>query len=118
VPIEKAGLDAIQSGRYPKKWLRPEQGAAVTEIAPWGIAYNEQVLKDRKLDAPKDWPDILSPGFAGQILIPDPSSADAYFQYWNLMLQTYGEPFFAKLRDQKLRIISSGAPAVQSLAAG
>jgi len=112
--LASANLPVITSGEFPSRFYR--EVCAVIQISPWSITYNTDKVKGA--DLPKDWPDLLNPKWKGQILLPDPRSSDAYTDHWTLLLDKYGESFFAKLREQNPRFYPSGVPALQSLAAG
>ena len=112
--IPNAGLPVVKSGEFPARFITGP--TAIVQIAPWYMAYNSQKLA--AADAPKDWMDLLNPKYKGQILIPDPRSSDSYLDHWALLIDTYGEKFFAPFRAQNLRVYSSGVPAVQALGAG
>jgi iron(III) transport system substrate-binding protein len=89
---------------------------AVVQVAPWGIAYNTDKLKGA--DIPREIKDIVSPRFKGQILLADPRSSGVYLGFWGLVLDRYGEGFFAQIRALEPRRFASGVPAVQALGAG
>ena len=112
--ISEAGLPVLKSGEFPARFnMGP---SAIVQINPWLIAYHTDKVKPA--DVPKDWPDILSPKFQGQIILFDPSTNDGNFFFWQLLLDTYGESFFTRLRSMNSRFSSGGIPASQALAAG
>jgi iron(III) transport system substrate-binding protein len=113
-PIGRAGIPVVRSGEFPAKYLLPN--VAIALVSPWGIGYNTQ--KVTAGNVPKGWLDLLEPRFKGQILIADPRSANAYAEFWEIMLDRYGESFLTRLRDQNLRNYASGIPATNGLAAG
>ena len=112
--IPNAGLPVVKSGEFPSRFITGP--TAIVQIAPYYLGYNTQKLA--AADAPKDWMDLLNPKYKGQILIPDPRSSDSYLDIWALLIDTYGEKFFAPFRAQNLRLYSSGIPAAQALGAG
>lgn len=112
--ISQAGLPVLKSGEFPARFNTGP--TALIQINPWLIAYNTEKLKGA--DVPKDWPDLLHPRFKGQMIIPDTRVTDAYSGFWAMILDRYGEKFFAQLRDQNFRQIGSGIPAMQGVAAG
>ena len=114
-PVASAGIPVILSGEFPARFNRGV--TAVIQLSPWGIAYNTDKVKGA--DIPKDWLDLLNPKWkGGQILMADPRASDAYTDHWAMLLDKYGESFFAKLREQNIRMYSSGVPATQALGAG
>ena len=113
-PISGANLPVITSGQFPAKF---NQGnIAVVQVTPWLIVYNKEILKPDQL--PKDWPDLLNARFAGQLVLPDPRSSEAYLDFWVALHTRYGNGFFEKIRSLNPRRYSSGVPAIQALAAG
>ena len=113
-PVATAGLPVILSGEFPARFNK--NVTAVIQLSPWGIAYNTDKVKGA--DIPRDWPDLLNPKWKGQILLPDPRASDAYIDQWAMVFDKYGESFYAKMRDQGLRLYASGVPATQALGAG
>jgi iron(III) transport system substrate-binding protein len=112
--IASADLPVILSGEFPAKWAR--DFSTVVQIAPWLMAYNTDKVK--AADAPKDWLELIDPKWQGEIILINPSVSDAYLDLWHMLLKRHGESFFTRLRAQKLRIVTAGNVAVQSLAAG
>lgn len=113
--IAQAGLPVVSSGEFPASAYRGPTG--LVQVAAWRIAFNTEKLKG--IEIPRDYPDLLNPKYKGQLLIPDPRSADAYIEFFSLLLDKYGEPFFAQLRAQNPRFFANGGvPAMQALAAG
>ena len=80
-----------------KGYLRTCDGGwkyPVIGIKPWGIIYNTDKVKT----APT-WQDVLALGKQGSF--GDPRVADAYYNFWYLMLQTYGASFLQNVASQK-----------------
>ncbi|MBM3346235.1 MAG: extracellular solute-binding protein [Betaproteobacteria bacterium] len=113
-PVSAARLPVLISGEFPAQFMTGP--TAIIQISPWGIAYNTE--KVRREDVPKDWPDILHPRFNGQINLTNPRSSDAHIDYWTIILDKYGEAFFAGLRAQNGRQFNGGVPSTNALAAG
>ncbi len=113
-PIETANIPEITSGEFPKAFLR--YGGAIVQIAPWLVQYNTELVKPA--DVPKKWEDVLNPRFKGRLVMADPKAADSFLDVWALLLDTYGEQFFVKLREQNIRWYEDGVPALQALGAG
>jgi iron(III) transport system substrate-binding protein len=112
--ISEAGLPVLKSGEFPARFnMGP---SAIVQMNPWLIAYNTEKVKGA--DVPKDWQDILNPKFQGQIILFDPATNDGNYFFWQLLLDTYGESFFTRLRSMNSRFTSGGIPASQALAAG
>jgi iron(III) transport system substrate-binding protein len=113
-PITAANLPAMKSGEFPAKLVTGP--TAVVQIIPWLIAYNTERIKGA--DIPKDFKDLANPKYKGKIILADPTSSDAFFVFWNTLLDAYGESYFNGLRAQNIRWQSSGVPSIQALAAG
>lgn len=116
--VDKADLPSIQSGEYPSRWLRPEQGAAIVQIAPWIWGYNEKVLSGLNVAPPKDWLDLLDPKLKGQIIMTTVTGSDSYVQLWDFILRAYGVEYLQRFKAQNIRIASNSVMTTQSLAAG
>lgn len=112
--VGKAGIPAVAGSEFPARFLADY--TAIIQISPWGIGYNTQ--KIAASEAPRSWPDLLQPRFKGQILVPDPRSAHAYSEFWDVMMEMHGEAFLTGLRNQNMRNYASGVPATNGLAAG
>lgn len=112
--IQDAELPVLASGDFPHKYVRGPN--ALIQIAPWQFAYNTGAISED--DAPTTWEDLLDPEFKDMILIPDPTASDAYFDVWKVVLDNYGEEYFDALRDQGIRFVESGVPAMEALSAG
>lgn len=117
-PVEKADLPSIRSGEYPSKWLRPEQGIAIVQIAPWLWGYNENVLAKLNVAPPKDWLDLLDPRLKGQIIMTTITGSDSYVQLWDFVMRAYGPEYLQRFKAQNLRVASNSVMTTQSLAAG
>lgn len=113
-PIASFDLPIVRSGEFPSRFLRGS--TAVIQVAPWQITFNTDKLKPA--DYPKDWPDLLSPKYKGQILVADARCCAVLMEFWKVMLDKYGEGFMTQLGAQIGRQYASGVPAVQGLAAG
>jgi iron(III) transport system substrate-binding protein len=113
-PMDKAGLPAVQSASFPKRFLTGP--TAISAIYPWLIAYNSAKLKGAEI--PKEWIDLLNPKYKGQILLVDPRVSEAYLDLWALLQDTHGDSFYAKLSEQNVRRYPAGVPAYQALGAG
>lgn len=112
--ISRAGLPVLQGGAFPTRFMR--ENSVVVELGMWVIGYNTDRIKAAEI--PKNWTQTLDAKFRGQILIPDPLVSNAYIGFWGLLYETYGEEFFARLRDLKPRFVPSAVPGTQALAAG
>ena len=113
--VDQAGIPAITSGEFPAKFVAGP--TAIIQVTPWALGYNTEKVKPG--DAPKEWADIINPKLVNQVLLGDAKTSDSYLDLWSLLLDKYGESFFAKLRAQNPRMsYSSGTALAQGLAAG
>ncbi|MGN9780968.1 ABC transporter substrate-binding protein [Nonomuraea sp. ZG12] len=113
VKLADAQIPGYPNG-FPGTYLLPDDGTAVIQIQPTGIAVNSQQAGD----AIKDWPDLLDPKWKGKIILVDPRTSAAYTPFWNLIVKEHGEEFLTKLKAQQPIVASGAAPATQQLAAG
>ncbi|MFG1943925.1 ABC transporter substrate-binding protein [Nonomuraea sp. NPDC048826] len=113
VKLADAGIPEYPNG-YPEKYLLPDDGTAVVQVQPSGIAVNSQQAGG----AIKDWQDILDPKWKGKVILVDPRTSAAYTPFWNLIVKEYGEEFLTKLKAQNPIVAPGSAPATQQLAAG
>jgi iron(III) transport system substrate-binding protein len=111
--VSQAGLPVLKSGEFPAKFVTGP--TAIVQIAPWGLMFNTDKVKPA--DIPKDWPSLLDSKWSGQVLIVNPGLSNAYVQFWGLLLDKYGESFFAQIR-RNVRPVGVGSQAVQALGAG
>lgn len=112
--VAQAGLPVLRSGEFPARHVQGP--VAIIQFSVWGITYNNEKLKGA--DVPKDFPDLLKPQYKGQLLLPDPRVADAYVEFWSLIMDKYGESYLTAMKAQNPRFFASGAPALNELAAG
>jgi iron(III) transport system substrate-binding protein len=112
-PISKADLPVLQQGSgYPTKWL--VKGIAISQIAPWVIAYNTSVVKSNAV--PKSFKDLTNTN-SPTIILPDPRAAAPYIQFWELMESSYGSKFVQQY-GAKTKLFTSGATAISALGVG
>jgi len=83
-------------------------------IAPHGILYNTKLVTSPL----RDWPDLLDPRWRGQILWSDPHVTISQMALLGLFRRRYGDDFLRRLAAQKPRMVSSGTPGGEQVAAG
>ena len=81
-----------------------------------GFASNSKLLKEKNLEPPKSWNDLLKPEYQGQIVMPNPKSSGTGYTLLASMFQLRGEEdaleYMAKLDKQIKNYQKSGsAPA-------
>jgi iron(III) transport system substrate-binding protein len=113
-PVVAAGIPALRSAEFPDRFTRGP--TAIVGIQPWAFYYNPDKVKGG--DIPREWTDLLNTRFKGQVLVADPKATDAALDVWALLLDKYGEGYYAKLRGQEPRSYAAVIPALQALGAG
>lgn len=77
-----------------------------------GFASNEVLLKERGIEAPNSWEDLLKPEFKGQIVTANPGSSGTAYTTLATMVQLLGEEegleYMRKLDDQIKTYTKSG----------
>lgn len=56
-----------------------------------GIAYNRELLKEKKLNAPKCWKDLADVAYAGEIQVANPNSSGTAYTELATLTQLFGE---------------------------
>ena len=113
--IAEANLPVVRGGEFPARFNKG--ASAVAQVTPWVMAINTDKVKGA--DIPKDWADLASPKWKGQLILSGVGSGDIYAEFWSMLAKRYGEGFLATLRDAGPRRASGGGvPAAQALSAG
>ncbi len=81
----------------------------------FAMFYNTKRLS--KADVPSKWLDLADPKWKGQAMMVDPRSSATYRSAYNTLRKVHPQ-LLTKIRDLAPRIVESGTPAVQQLAAG
>lgn len=92
--------------------------AAVQNLAaPMAVPYNTDVLGEGAIES---WDDLLKPELKGNIILTDPRGSRAWAQFWTMALNhpDLGEDYLEAFAAQEYRLVDSGAPGVELLAAG
>lgn len=75
----------------PDEYKDPEgyyTGAYLTYLV---IGYNETLLKEKGVEPPKSWSDLLDPAYKGQITMANPGSSGTAYTFLSTMCQLFGE---------------------------
>ena len=56
-----------------------------------GFASNGKLLKEKNLEPPKSWNDLLKPEYQGQVVMPNPKSSGTGYTLLSSMVQLRGE---------------------------
>lgn len=77
-----------------------------------GFASNEVLLKERGIEAPQSWEDLLKPEFKGQIVTANPGSSGTAYTTLATLVQLFGEEegleYMRKLDEQIKTYTKSG----------
>lgn len=87
-----------------------------------GFGWNEEVLKKRKLPAPKCWKDLLDPRYKGEIETSHPGSSGTGYTILAGLVQMMGEDaafdYLKKLHRNVTQYTRSGTAQARSVAKG
>jgi iron(III) transport system substrate-binding protein len=81
----------------------------------FAMFYNTRRLA--KSDIPAKWLDLVDPKWKGVVMLVDPRSSATYRQAFSTLRKAHPQ-LLSKIRELAPRIVESGTPAVQQLAAG
>ena len=77
-----------------------------------GILINPDVMKEKNLDYPQSYEDLLKPEFKGLISMPDPKASGTGYMFLKSLVNAWGEEkafeYFDKLSENILQFTSSG----------
>ena len=81
-----------------------------------GFASNGKLLKEKNLEPPKSWNDLLKPEYRGQIVMPNPKTSGTGYTLLASMFQLRGEEDaleYMKKLDKQIKTYqrSGSAPA-------
>lgn len=83
------------------------------------IIINPEVLKEKNLDAPQSYEDLLKPEYKSLISMPNPKSSGTGYMFLRTLVNTMGEEeafeYFDKLSENILSFTSSGSGPVNAL---
>lgn len=120
--IDEGWLTALDEAGIPGYEDFPEEGkidggrTAVVQFAPSALSWNTDALGD--LPAPDSFDDLADPMYEGKVLLTDPSSSQAYIQFWTSIADAYGMETVEAIADNAVRLYNSVVPMTEALAAG
>lgn len=83
------------------------------------IILNMEVIREKGLDIPKSYEDLLDPQYKGLISMPNPKASGTGYMFLLSLINTWGEDkafdYFDKLSDNILSFTSSGSGPVNAL---
>ncbi|WP_299371813.1 ABC transporter substrate-binding protein [uncultured Kiloniella sp.] len=87
-----------------------------------GIGYNEELLKEKGLPAPKCWADLTNPAYKGEIQMANPNSSGTAYTTLATVVQLFGEEkgfeFLAGLHANINQYTKSGSAPIKASARG
>lgn len=100
--------------RIPEEARLDSQLAVSPSQTSFAMFYNTRRLA--KTDVPMKWLDLADPKWKGQAMMVDPRSSATYRSAYNTLRKVHPH-LLSKIRELAPRIVESGTPAVQQLAA-
>lgn len=120
--IDEGWLTGLNDADIPGFDDFPEEGkiddgkTAVVQFAPSGLSWNTDALGD--LPVPDTFDDLADPQYEGKLLLTDPSSSQAYIQFWTMVADAYGMETVEAIAGNAVRLYNSVVPMTEALAAG
>jgi len=120
--LEEGWLIGMDEAEIPGWDEFPEEGKLadgalpVVQFAPSALSWNTDALGD--LPVPDSFDDLADPMYKGKLLLTDPSSSQAYIQFWTMVADAYGMETVEAIADNAVRLYNSVVPMTEALAAG
>lgn len=93
-----------------------------TSLVTVGFMVNEELLKEKGLDAPKTWDDLANPKYKGEIMMADPSISGTNYAMVSGLIQSMGEEkawdYFSKLNENIPFLAKRGSEPANKVCAG
>ncbi len=87
-----------------------------------GFGYNADVLKEKGVEGPKCWADLVKPEYKGEVQVANPNSSGTAYTFLATMVQILGEDeafdYLKKLNENINQYTKSGAAPSQAAARG
>lgn len=87
-----------------------------------GIGYNNDLLKEKGLPAPKCWKDLADPAYKGEIQIANPNSSGTSYTTLATLVQLFGEEeafdFLKEMHKNVNQYTKSGSAPIKAAAVG
>jgi iron(III) transport system substrate-binding protein len=106
------GLPALAN--WPAKYRTATY--ATIDLSVYHVAFNTNLVRESELGT--SWDSLLDSRWAGKIMLIDPRNTPAVLSFVNMLYKHYGADFLRKLAAQRLKLVDSGVPGGQELAAG
>lgn len=120
--LEEGWLTGFDEADIPDYADFPESGKIndgqipVVQFAPSVLSWNTEALGDRPM--PETFEDLADSQYSNSVLLSDPTSSQAYLQFWTLIMDEYGIETVKAIADNQVRLYNSVVPMTESLAAG
>jgi iron(III) transport system substrate-binding protein len=83
-----------------------------------GFAVNNEVLKDKGIDAPKSWDDLIKDDYKDEIVFSDPSVSGTCYAVLYALMQTKGEDYVRDFAHNLLFLGQRGKDPIEKAVAG
>lgn len=79
------------AAKIPEQFKDPEGYWTGIYVGYLGFVSNEKLLKEKGLEVPKTWQDLLNPALKGQVVVANPGSSGTAYTMLATMVQLMGE---------------------------
>lgn len=123
VPNIFSDLDDYDFDIYDESVLGYNHKKYAIENRTWGgVIYNKKLLKERGLEIPETYNDLLDPKYEGLISMPNPKSSGTGYLFYNGLVSEYGTDkalsYFDKLDKNIKEYTTSGSVPIKSVDRG
>lgn len=91
-------------------------------LVPAGFIVNNDILKEKGLEAPKTWEDLADPKYKGEILMANPAISGTNYAIVSGLIQAWGEEkawdYFERLNENIEFFAKGGGEPLEKTAAG
>ncbi len=91
-------------------------------LVPAGWIVNDDILKEKGLEAPKTWEDLADPKYKGEVIMSDPAISGTNYAIVSGLIQALGEEkawdYFERLNENIDFFAQSGGEPLEKAAAG
>ncbi|WP_261166437.1 ABC transporter substrate-binding protein [Microbacterium sp. Marseille-Q6965] len=112
--MDEAGVPGYDE--FPEEGKLADGALPVVQFAPSALSWNTDALGD--LPVPDSFDDLADPVYKDKLLLTDPSSSQAYIQFWTMVADEYGMETVEAIADNAVRLYNSVVPMTEALAAG
>lgn len=112
--LDEAGIPGYDD--FPAEGKIDDGKTAVVQFAPSALSWNTDALGD--LPVPETFEDLADPQYEGKVLLSDPTSSQAYIQFWTMIEDAYGIQTVEAIAHNQVRLYNSVVPMTEALGAG